>query len=154
MRKLFRSTVAAVSTISFLAAGFYGCSSSSPTTITPVNASDAAPIDDATPASDASTSDAGALTDGGTKKDASPVVIPACIGTGAAADRSSNSIYAQVTVGASPNAQPAAFLVDFGSTSSTIDLGAFKTPPPSSCDEAWARRARSRTSTSSGAGDR
>ncbi len=134
MQKLFRSSAAAASTLSLLAAGFYGCSSSSSTTIIYVNNGDASATDGDAPSSDASTSDAGVQADGATKKDAGPVVTPACLGTAAAADRSSNALYAKVTVGTSPNAQPASFLVDFGSTSSTIDLGAFKTPPPSSCD--------------------
>ena len=133
--KVKRATLAAASLLSCLAAALDGCSSSSSTTIIYVNTLDAAATDGtALGPSDAASTDAGAQVDGATKKDAGPVAIPACVGKAAAADHSSGLLYANVTVGAAPSAQPADFLVDFGSTLSTIDLGAFKTPPASSCD--------------------
>jgi hypothetical protein len=129
-----RTALAVTGAISLLAGCFYGCSSSSSSGDAQASKADAGnALDGAVQGEDAS---ANVPTDGGTAtgKDAGPVTIPSCVGTVATADRGSGAFFARVTVGAAPNAYPADFLVDFGSTGSEIDLSAFPTPPASSCD--------------------
>lgn len=97
-------------------------------------------------ANDAGTSDAGAYdagTDAGTVDagtdagiDAGLIVtwrFPSCMGPSLPLQFSGQHPYVDVTLGTGTTAQNAAFLVDFGSTNSWVDLGAFTQPAQLSC---------------------
>jgi len=68
--------------------------------------------------------------------DAGPVVtwtFPPCLGPSLPLQRSGQLEYVTATLGAGVSAQAKAFLVDFGSTSSWVDLAAFSPPAQLSC---------------------
>ncbi|MFT3711941.1 MAG: hypothetical protein QM817_30235 [Archangium sp.] len=93
---------------------------------------DAGTPDAGTP--DAGTPDAG-IPDAGTP-DAGLVVtwkFPSCMGPALPLQRSGQLLYVDATLGTGTTAQAAAFLIDFGSTNSWVDLGAFSQPAQLSC---------------------
>jgi hypothetical protein len=79
---------------------------------------DAGPISDAVAAADV------------TLADAAPKDLPACLGDARSVTLSGGLPYTEVRVGAAPSPNAGAFLVDFATTRSAIDLAAFAAPGP------------------------
>ncbi len=70
--------------------------------------------------------------------DAAPKPLPACLGDARAVTLSGGLPYTQVRVGTAPSPYAGAFLIDFATTRSAIDLAAFTAPGPtaSGCNPA------------------
>jgi hypothetical protein len=68
--------------------------------------------------------------------DASSAVLPACLGASRAMRGAEGMPYVDATLGSAPDVGTGAFLLDFASTTSTVDLAVFGAPKPvaSNCD--------------------
>lgn len=74
--------------------------------------------------------DSGASIDAGSPVDAGGFVLPACLGSSLPIVFSGNSPYVDAALGAPPNQAHGAFLLDYGSTGSWVDLSQFSPTPP------------------------
>lgn len=81
---------------------------------------------------DAGLPDAGGF-DAGVADAGSTFTLPSCLGTALPLRFSGQLPYVDATIGSGPTARTGAFLIDFGSTASWVDLTAFTGNPQQSC---------------------
>ncbi len=113
------------------AAGLGAACSSGGTDVTPTPDAGSSGEDASTP-----TTDAAVLPgeDASTGPDASSAALPSCLGASRPMRGVDGMPYVDATLGTAPAAGTGAFLLDFASTSSTVDLGAFAEPKPVASD--------------------